>query len=332
MIKRIIPFALLGAAFISNTGCKSGGGDFKKLKGIEYKIVKDAPGKTAAMGDVMELHLYAKVDTVPGQALVLADTRKQMDGKPVPERVQEVKEKGQFQAVFAMLSAGDSAVVHVSCDTLLATLPENAKQNLPSWLKKGNTIEVTVSVVSVKPAEEYQKEAQAKQEEMMREMKEKEAQQMPADDKMLQEYFTKNNIKAEKTASGLYYTIVKKGSGANAKPGQMVSMNYVGKTLEGKQFDANTDDNFKPLPGKQVFTFPLGQGQVIKGWDEGVALLNKGSRAKLFIPSPLAYGAQAMGPELPANSILVFDVEVVDIKDAPPQQQQQPMPQAMPNQ
>jgi FKBP-type peptidyl-prolyl cis-trans isomerase FkpA len=99
-----------------------------------------------------------------------------------------------------------------------------------------------------------------------------------------------------------------------AKPGQMVTMNYIGKTLEGKQFDANVDASFKPLKGRDPFTFPLGAHQVIKGWDEGVALLKKGSKATFYIPSPLAYGPQAQGPDLPANSILVFNVEVVDIK------------------
>ena len=65
----------------------------------------------------------------------------------------------------------------------------------------------------------------------------------------------------------------------------------------------------------QPYTFPLGQGQVIKGWDEGIALLNEGSKARLYIPSPLGYGSRDRSPIIRANSILVFDVELVEVAD-----------------
>lgn len=327
MIKKILPFALLGAALTGTIGCKNKEGGFKQLKGIDYKIVKDVPGKNAQLGDIVEYNMVAKVDTAPNQALILNDTRK--GGRPGVLRVEPVKNNGDFMAVMPMLSAGDSALVEISCDTILKYVPANQMQGLPSWLKKGNKISLTVSIVSIKSMEEYKKDMEAKQAEMMKEMQQKAATQMPIDDKLLQDYFAKNNIKAQKTSSGLYYTISKPGSGNNAKPGQMVSVMYLGKTLEGHQFDANMDESGKMLPGKSAFTFPLGQGQVIKGWDEGVALLKKGSKATLYIPSPLAYGPQAQGPDLPANSILVFNVEVTDVKDAPAgaQNPQMPSPQ-----
>lgn len=322
MIKRILPFALAGAALISNTGCKSGGsgdGEFKQLKGIEYKIIKDAPGKNAAIGDIVEFHILV----MAGDS-VLNDSRKQQDGKPAVARVDSVRGSAQFQAIFPMLSAGDSAIVHISCDSILANVPPENLSNLPPFIAKGKKLVFNVAVVAIKSMEEYQKDMQAQQEKMQQEMMEKAAAQLPVDDKLLQEYFAKNNIKATKTASGMYYTISKEGSGATAKAGQMVSMKYLGKTLDGQQFDANMDENYALLKDKSIFTFPLGQGQVIKGWDEGVQLLKKGTKATFYIPSPLAYGAQSMGPNLPANSILVFNVELVDMKEggAAPQ----PMP------
>ncbi len=136
--------------------------------------------------------------------------------------------------------------------------------------------------------------------------------QKAIDDKILTEYFAKNHIKATKTPSGLYYTITKKGSGENAKPGQQVSMNYLGKFLDGKQFDENVDENYKPVNGRTAFNFTLGVGQVIKGWDEGVQLLNPGCRAVLYLPSGIAYGPNARGP-IPANAILIFNVELLSI-------------------
>ena len=138
--------------------------------------------------------------------------------------------------------------------------------------------------------------------------------QKAIDDKILTEYFTKNKIKAMKTPSGLYYTISKKGTGENAKAGKQVSMNYLGKFLDGKKFDGNVDENFAPAGGRTPLAFTLGVGQVIKGWDEGVQLLNKGARGTLYIPSGLAYGPNGRGP-IPPNSILMFDVELLSMAE-----------------
>jgi FKBP-type peptidyl-prolyl cis-trans isomerase FkpA len=134
--------------------------------------------------------------------------------------------------------------------------------------------------------------------------------QKAIDDKILTDYFAKNKIKAAKTSSGLYYVIVKKGTGVNAKSGEQVNMNYLGKFLDGKKFDGNVNENYEST--RQVLTFTLGVGQVIKGWDEGIQLLNPGTRATLYIPSGLAYGPNGRGP-IPANSILVFNVELLSV-------------------
>jgi len=136
--------------------------------------------------------------------------------------------------------------------------------------------------------------------------------QAAKDEKILTEYFAKNHIKATKAPSGLYYTIHKQGSGPNAKNGQSVSMLYLGKFLDGQQFDANMDADYKQT--RNPFTFTLGAGQVISGWDAGIALLNKGSRASLYLPSASAYGPAGAGGRIPPNTVLIFDVEVVDIK------------------
>jgi FKBP-type peptidyl-prolyl cis-trans isomerase FkpA len=134
--------------------------------------------------------------------------------------------------------------------------------------------------------------------------------QNETDDKLIQAYIAKNNIKATKTPSGLYYVITTKGLGPNAKPGKKVTMNYTGKTLDGNVFDSNTD----PAKGHvQPFSFTLGQGQVIKGWDEGVQLMNLGTKATIILPSALGYGAQGAGKDIPPNAVLLFNVEVTGI-------------------
>ena len=310
MIKRILPIALFSAFVIGNTGCNSGG-EFVKLNGIEYKIVKHGNGKKkAAMGDIVEFDILAKVDTQ-----VLGDSRKQQEGKPAVMRVDSIKDSGQWQAVFPLLAEGDSAVVQIWCDTMLKNIPPQ-QQQLPPWLKKGNKVVITLKVEAIKSMADYQKEMQEKQAVAQKEMQDKSAAQAPIDDKIIQDYLAKNSIKAEKTASGIYYVISKPGSGANVAKGQKVSMNYTGKTLEGKMFDSNTD----PAKGHvKPFEFVLGAGQVIPGWDEGVALLKKGSKATLYIPSPLAYGPRGAGADIAPNTVLMFDVEVLDAKAGGPE-------------
>lgn len=309
MVKRILPIALLSAVIISNTGCNSNTG-FKKTHGIEYKIVKDTHGKKAQMGDIVEFNLIAKVDTME-----LGNTYKQ--GHPGALKVGEAKGAGDLTAVLPLLAAGDSAIVQISCDSIIKSIPpaqlEQALKMQP-WMKKGKKIVINMAIVSIKSMDEYKKDMEAKQAEMQNEAKAKAAQQLPIDDKTLQDYFAKNNIKAQKTASGLYYTIQKPGSGAQITNGQTVSMMYTGKTLDGKTFDSNVDTAISHHGDPLVF--PVGAHQMIPGVDEGVALLKKGSKATLYLPSPLAYGAQSPSPNVAPNSILIFEVEITDVKAA----------------
>ena len=109
------------------------------------------------------------------------------------------------------------------------------------------------------------------------------------------------------TASGLRYAVTTPGTGPQPQAGQVVLVRYVGTLADGKQFD-RTEDKDAP------FAFTLGRKQVIKGWDEGFALLHVGDKATFIIPANLAYGEKVRGP-IPANSELHFDVELVELKD-----------------
>ena len=169
-----------------------------------------------------------------------------------------------------------------------------------------------VDIVDVKTAEEAKKESEEKAAKQKKEAEEKTAAAKLTEDRDLKDYFAKNNIKATRTESGLYYSVSKQGTGDNAKAGQKVSMNYMGKLMNGKVFDKNVDSNFV---GTKPLAFTLGKHQVIQGWDEGIQLLNKGTRATLYIPSYLAYGPRGMGASIPPNSILIFEVEVINIEE-----------------
>ena len=118
---------------------------------------------------------------------------------------------------------------------------------------------------------------------------------------------SENQSSAVTTASGLTYIITDHGDGAQLKTGDNVIINYTGLLTNGVKFDSSLDRN-------EPFSFPLGAGRVIKGWDEGVGKLRVGDRATLIIPSTLGYGASGAGGVIPPNATLIFIVEVMGVK------------------
>jgi peptidylprolyl isomerase len=107
------------------------------------------------------------------------------------------------------------------------------------------------------------------------------------------------------TPSGLQYVDLQEGTGAIPQAGQVVTVHYTGTLENGTKFDSSYDRN-------RPFQFKLGAGQVIKGWDEGLATMKVGSKRKLIIPPDLGYGSRPVGP-IPANSTLIFEVELLSI-------------------
>jgi FKBP-type peptidyl-prolyl cis-trans isomerase FklB len=132
--------------------------------------------------------------------------------------------------------------------------------------------------------------------------------------KFLEENKKKPDVKT--TASGLQYKVEKEGAGSQPKATDMVTVNYRGTLIDGTEFDSSYKRG-------QPATFPV--NGVIKGWTEALQLMKKGAKYQLFIPSNLAYGERAMGPDIGSNSTLIFEVELVDVKPPPT-----PVPHASP--
>ncbi len=314
--------ALSLASLLSS--CDKNGGDFDKTKsGIEYKIFKkvgdkyerrqvangEDPTYKDRVGKFMTGYLYYRT----GKDSVLEDTRKKFGGSAVPMPLMELKKKGMPDEAFALLQPGDSGVFRFNADSLFK--PQG--RPVPGFLKRsGNVIVINVKTDKLITQQEESAMEQTLQQKMM----EQQQKQMLAyaetqnkkDEVILQEYLKKNNLtNAKKTPGGVYYIITQPGTGSTPKAGQTVSLQYRGTLLSGKEFDSSAKH------GGQPFSYATGRGQVIPGWDEGVAVLNKGTKATLLIPSSLAYGERGAGADVPANSPLRFDVELVDIKDAP---------------
>jgi FKBP-type peptidyl-prolyl cis-trans isomerase len=168
------------------------------------------------------------------------------------------------------------------------------------------TIVYDVEIVDVQTKADYEKE--------QAETKKKEAEKKESakkDESILrQKYLKDNKITVQPTADGLYYIEKAKGTGAQAAPGKKVKVQYTGTLLDGKKFDSSRDR-------KEPYEFTLGKGQVIPGWDEGIAMMKKGGMATLIVPSTLGYGDRDMG-QIPPYSTLVFDIELLDVQDAAP--------------
>ncbi len=124
----------------------------------------------------------------------------------------------------------------------------------------------------------------------------------------LKSYLEENQIKAERTVDDLYYVMTKEGDGKQPQAGDYVQVHYTGRFLDGKVFDSSIE---RGTP----FTFQLGKGQVIKGWDLGLQLLKVGGKANLYLPHELGYGAQGIEGAIPPFASLAFEVELLEILD-----------------
>lgn len=122
-----------------------------------------------------------------------------------------------------------------------------------------------------------------------------------------EEIINKISLGFEVTSSGLRYQFIEKGDGLKAEKGKTVSVHYKGQLADGTVFDSS-------YKRKQPIDFSLGMGQVIPGWDEGISLLKVGDKARFVIPSELAYGSSGAGGVIPPDAILIFDVELIDVK------------------
>lgn len=260
-------------------------GPRKTPGGIDYTIDEKGKGEKLKEGDTALMHFSTYLNDS-----LLMDSRKERAGTPITIVITKSKDKLDLMDGFVELSEGDSATF---------ILPVDSLPQMPMFAKKGDKMRIAFRVDA-----KYSK-----------------AKQNAKEEKEIKEYIDKNKLTTTKSASGVYIAVTKEGTGDQPKTGDIVSVNYTGKLLDGTVFDSNQDTTLRPGMPLQPLTFPVGQGRVIPGWDEGIAQLKKGSQATLVIPSSLAYGVDGSPPMIQPNSVLVFTVELLDIKPgevAPP--------------
>ena len=290
---------------------------FSRLpSGTEYRLFRaDASGKyqphTLASTDPPYASRAGQVLTVfmefrTGRDSVLMSSRR-MQPVPQPVALPEKPTRGGLEEALGLLLPGDSAVFRFPADTVFA---RTFQQPVPPFIRKaGNTLLVFASAHELLTMDQMKARMEQLRADMAKKELQNSARQLATDNAIIQAYLKKNHATAKKTPGGTYYIIKKLGTGPVAKKGQTVRVLYRGTVLTtGKEFDSTAKRNNDP------FAFTLGVGQVIAGWDQGIAMLNKGTKAVLLIPSPLAYGSRGAGADIPANTVLRFEVELVDIK------------------
>ena len=274
--------------------------------GLNYKFfTHDENGQKPAEGDGIAFRYIFKL--LSNDSMLVNSANSSQDGSGITKFIMPKSSfVGSLEDAMMMMSKNDSASFIVSADSFY--LRTQRVQQLPPFLKPGDMLKVDIKMIDIKT----KKELEASQKQQEAEMAKMAEQEKPK----IAQYVTDNKIIVAPTASGLYFTETQTGKGALVKAGNEVTVNYTGKLLDGTVFDSSEG---KPEP----FKFIVGQGMVIPGWEEALLLMAKGGKAKLLIPSNLAYGARGAGGVIPPFSPLVFELELIDIntKPTPPQQQ-----------
>ena len=280
--------------------------------GTEFKIFTAPKGTKLSKGNFMEMNIVVKYK----DSLLYSSSDA---GMPQFAPYDTAVFPAPFKDIFRTVHTGDSIVVRVSSDSLIAK-----GQGAP-FMHSGEYLYQYYSIASCYTTKEQVDSAQKTHVALAREIanKKQEAQlkkllsdnkgQIEKDSKTIEAYLAKNKIKAIKAKLGTYVVIKKAGSGKKLDWGDIASVNYTGKTFStNKVFDSNIDPAFKHVQPFDVNMSDL--GAVILGWIDALEEMHNGTKATIYIPSTLAYANQSPTPDIGPNEILVFDMDIVSVK------------------
>lgn len=299
MMRSIKLFGILILACVATISVKGQGKSAKTTRGAEYTIFTANSGEKIKVNDIITFNFIQKTD----KDSVLASSYEV--GRPAKIQVQQSQNIADLMDFFTLLAANDSAMVKVPTDSIFA----GAEENRPGFLPKGSSLVVVVKIEKVQSLDEVMAEEKQEMEKLQEEEK-----------VAMEKYIADNKLTPKATNSGLRYIITKASTKNKPANGDTVFVNYTGRTIDGKVFDSSIEAVAKEAkldqPGRdyEPISFVLGEGRVIRGWDEGLLLLNEGAKAKFIIPSSLAYGPRGASEDIPPYSTLIFDIELVKVK------------------
>ena len=272
----------------------------KTATGLYYQFFKqNKEAEQPKVGDLLDVGISC---TVNDTTIIVANTDNTLP-------LEASMFSGDFYEGLAMMHKGDSASFIVNIDSTFIKMLH--QPNLPEEFKSTDVMRFEVRLDDFYPESEYatrlgakiKKEIDARIEKMKADHPEETATAA----QQLTEYLAKNKIEVQPTASGLYYVMTQEGNGEKPEVGQMVQVHYTGKLLDGTLFDSSIERG-------EPISIPIGVGQVIPGWDEGIMMMSKGEKGVLYIPYYLAYGDRKAGDKITPFSNLMFEVELIDFQ------------------
>lgn len=267
----------------------------EKENGLKYEFLRAGEGE-ASTDTTRFLVADVAVLTSGDSVLFKSDTAMPAGFPAYNDQMQGLLAEG-----LKMLRKDDSVRFYIPAENFFL---QTNKMPVPFGIDAKQDLKITIGVRDVTDSAGYV----AMQQERFARMQERQlAQQqevLKKDTESIKQYLSENNIEAQATESGLHYVVKERGQGPTPQPGDQVKVKYSGRLMDGTEFDSGEIE------------LAVGQGRVIRGWDEGLLLLPEGTDASFYIPSPLGYGVRGSGGVIPPNSILVFDVEILDVTEA----------------
>jgi len=259
--------------------------------GLYFIPEKEGVGRKPVKGEMVKIHMT--VSLIDGNKIFSTLDR----GDPIEYEYGKKFDTDGLDEAVGMLKKGGKA--HLIVPSKIAFGAQQRGQVIEPY----STLLYEVELVDIRSKAAYDKdqENKRKQREVSQQKNKNE------ESAILSKYLKDNGITEKPRESGLIYIEREKGSGPQAVPGANVKVHYTGKLLDGTVFDSSVERG-------EPFAFQLGQGRVIQGWDEGIALMRQGGKATLIIPSKLAYGERGAGNRIPPFSPLLFDVELIAVE------------------
>ncbi|MCQ2252186.1 MAG: FKBP-type peptidyl-prolyl cis-trans isomerase [Bacteroidales bacterium] len=280
----IVPLLLLAS-------CGGNGHQFvsdEKYGDLEYCFIEHHPDSIVAKpGDVLFLDMDYYSES--GKMLFNSNEVSQSYRMYAPQQyLTDNIEQGLY-----LMHKGDSAIFHVKAGPFFENV---RKVKIPKSVDPSETLTFHVRMRDIYDGAEYQKQIDEYNAKM-------EAQELL----ILKDYLRNENISQQPSQSGLYKIVSKAGDGKQTAEGKTVTVHFVGSLIDGSEFDNSYKRN-------EPFTFQLGAGKSIPGFEEGIASMTKGEKCRLIMPSTLGYGSRGVSGRIPPFATLIFDIELVDIK------------------
>ena len=285
---KIVSIVLIAIMVVSLTSCSKHKG-FKKdrKEGFYYKFYTE--NKKAAQpeeGDIVELKLTVRI----ADSILTPTT-------PGRDQILESAFQGDYYSALRKMHVGDSATFILNGDSIFY---HYYHQEYPFGTEPLYFDIKLDKIMTMEEVEKEQAERRKAYEEMLENFKNSE-------DSIFTKYLTDNKITVKPTSSGLYYIKLTPGKGKKVKNGSHVKFHYVAKLLDGTVIDSSYTQ-VDPVE------LEVGKGQVFPGWDEGLQLMREGEKARLILPSKLAFGERGAGGFIPPYTPLIFELEVVDVE------------------